>query len=182
MEDSALGAYNIAVSIIGHNTEGKAVVLQLPNGVLVNAVVSKTLFEKHIKPLIENPPKQDATPPPAEKPVAKEPVKVEAKTEPEKMEDLWYDPMMMFDDIRGHARGSGCAIVPDERPGTGRLAWRCKNTGKTWSVELSCIKEALDNLAASSKPSDQSMAINLRKCVYTIEGRERLCASFNAFG
>ncbi len=184
MEDSALGSYNISISIVGHNKEGNAVVLQLPNGVIVNAVISKTLFAKYIQPLIENPPIPETILPKEPKIEAKEPVQVKEVKEPvpTKIEDLWYDPIGMFDDIRYYAATNGRAIVPDERPGTNRIAWKCKNTEKSWSVELSCLKEALDGLDGSSDPKNQSLAMNVRKCIATIEGRQRLCASFNSYG
>lgn len=187
MEANALGTYDIKVSIIGHNTEEHAIVIQLPTGVIVNAVVSKTNFANHMQPLIENPP----PPPPAFVPrnetksddnhIPIQPKQEEQSLLPQKVEDLWYDPMAMFDDIKFHAWTNGRAIIPDERPNTNRLAWKCQNTGKTWSVEISCIKETLDALAVSPNPQDQSKSLNIRKCIWTIEGRERLCAFFNAY-
>jgi len=185
MEDAALGIGNIGIDIVGYDTEQSVLVLQLPSGVLIRAVVSKPDFRVHIKPLIENPP------PPKQLQVAssiKEQQPVIDAPKPEQKQDqvsqvsddLWFDPMSMFIDIKAYAKYNDRSIIPDERPGTNRMAWKCKNTGKSWSVSLPILLETLNKLAASPDPTDQSKAFHIRKCISTIEGRQRLCDSFNA--
>jgi hypothetical protein len=57
--------------------------------------------------------------------------------------DNWDDLFAMFDDIREHAKNNDRAVIEEDRPRQLRLAWRCTNTNKTWSIKIANVKKII---------------------------------------
>lgn len=187
MEDQSLGTVNITVDVIGHDTASNTIVLQLPSGAIVPAIVARGNFSKHIIPLLENPPKKVFRAQPIEVLPQEQPEttvqEVKSVAEPEEkieMDDIWWDVDGMFQEIRWHAKKNGRSIVLDERHiQPPRIAFKCLTTDKSWSLDLKCLNDYCDKLFNSQDTASQSKGFQLRKCISTHEGKERLVESLN---
>lgn len=94
----------------------------------------------------------------------------------ENTDDEWTDMMVMFHDIRGHAQNNGRSIVEEDRiigPGKSKFAWRCTNTGKTWSIKISTFEQCVKEL-------DPINADIIHRAIQTQEGKQNLTASLNS--
>lgn len=88
-------------------------------------------------------------------------------------DDNWDDVWEMFEDIREHAKNNGRTVVEEDRPTQLRLAWRCTNTNKTWSIRISNVKKSLEN----STPDKKDI---MSRAIQTQEGKINLTASLNS--
>jgi hypothetical protein len=86
-------------------------------------------------------------------------------------EDSWDDAKLMFEDIREHAKNNGRAVIEEDRPINLRLAWRCQNTEKTWSIRITNFKASFENV---SEHKDI-----MRRALMTQEGKHNLTAMLN---
>jgi hypothetical protein len=162
VEDRALGASEITVDVIGHDTGTFTIVLQLPSGAIIPATISKANFNKHMVPLFNNPPEK--RPKPAyqqemEALAAKQTENAieEAKSIKFDQDDIWWDINEMFQDIRWHAKNNKRAIVLENRDiKPPRLAFRCQETNKSWSVDLRYLYDFCDKLFNSDKPEESA--------------------------
>jgi hypothetical protein len=186
MDNQTLGLPEITVDVIGHDAASFTIILQLPGGTIIPATITKANFNKHMLPLFENPPEK--RPKPAyqkeiEKFQAKQQIQTaiqEARDDKSEADDLWWDVNEMFQEIRWHAKNNKRAIVLEQRDILPqRVAFRCKDTDKSWSVDLKYLYGFLDKLSNSSNAEESARGFQLRKCVSTIEGRERLVESLN---
>jgi hypothetical protein len=182
MTEAEFGNVDIDVSIIGYNTEANSAIFRLPAGTLVHGKFSKTVFEKQIMPLIKNPPPKQVRQAPVQSFTIVDPN--EQIEKPKVLDDLWWDVEAMFHYIREHATQERCHILCDDRPSTlNVMAWKCAGECKgervSWSVGINIFKQHLDKMANSSDETLKSQAFNLRKCIISSDGRQRLCDSFN---
>jgi phage pi2 protein 07 len=185
MDDHALGASEITVDVIGHDAATYTIVLQLPGGAIIPATITKSNFNKHMVPLFNNPPEKRPKPAyqvnieAAQAKQAKIAIQ-EAKEEKPELDDICWDINDMFQEMRWHAKNNKRAIVLEERNVKPvRLAFRCKETNKSWSVDMKYLYEFLDKLFNSSNPEESARGFQLRKCVSTVEGKNRLVESIN---
>jgi hypothetical protein len=172
---------SIQVNIVGHDTNSNLIMLQLPSGSLIPATVMKSNFTKHLVPLFKNPPVQTAVAIiPETQAIIQEEVKQVQGAKEEKPDDLWWDVEAMFQEMRWHAKSNERSIVLDERSVVPyRLAFKCTKTDKSWSVDIKYLYEHCDKLFTNPDPVAQAKGFQLRKCVATIEGRQRLVESLN---
>lgn len=89
------------------------------------------------------------------------------------VDDNWDDLWNMFEDIREHAKNNGRTVVGEDRPHQLRLAWRCTNTNKTWSIRIANFKKSLNN----TTPDKKEM---VSRATQTQEGRLNLTAALNS--
>jgi hypothetical protein len=89
------------------------------------------------------------------------------------VDDNWDDLFAMFDDIREHAKNNDRAVIEEDRPHQLRLAWRCTNTNKTWSIRITNVKKSLGN----SEPSRKEL---VGRAIMTQDGKIALTASLNS--
>jgi hypothetical protein len=174
---------NIAVNIVGHDVATNTIILQLPSGTIVPATVARAYFNRSIIPLLKDAPKQATQSTPEAKAeikaVIQEATQIAKEVQAE-ADDMWWDVDGMFQEIRWHAKKNGRSIVLDERDiQPPRIAFKCKTTNKSWSIDVKCLNEYCDKLFNSPDPASQSKGFQLRKCIGTHEGKERLVESLN---
>jgi hypothetical protein len=176
---------SIQVSIVGHDTNSNLIMLQLPSGSLIPATVMKANFAKYLTPLFKNPPTQTIpttviSDQGEAQTLLQAGIQLVKEDKEEKPDDLWWDIDAMFQEIRWHAKANERKIVLDERSVVPyRLAFKCIKTDKTWSVDIKYLYEYCDKLFTSPDKNLQSKGFQLRKCVSTVEGRQRLVESLN---
>jgi hypothetical protein len=88
-------------------------------------------------------------------------------------DDNWDDLFAMFDDIREHSKNNGRVVIEEDRPHQLRLAWRCTNTNKTWSIRIANVKKSLNE-------SDPSRKELMGRAIMTQDGKIALTASLNS--
>jgi hypothetical protein len=181
MKDQQSG--NIMLELVGHDVASHTIILQLPSGTIVPATVAKANFNKHILSLIVNPPvnvKEDTLERVQQNEIIQKAIQETVKEVKEEMDDIWWDADGMFQEMRWHAKKNGRAIVLDERiTQPPRLAFKCTNTNTSWSLDIKYLNEHCDRLFNSTDPAQQSKGFQLRKCISTHEGKQRLVDSIN---
>lgn len=65
--------------------------------------------------------------------------------------DEWSDFGALIKDMKAYAIANGQAIVEEDRPAELKWAWRCTNTGKTWSIRIPAIKRYVESLESSGE-------------------------------
>jgi hypothetical protein len=177
----AFGATDITVDVIGHDAATFMVILKLPTGAIIPATISRANFNKHLIPMFANPPPKINKPTPVIEPETQVAVQSALEeAEEEKPDDIWWDPDAMFQDIRWHAKNNSRAVTLDERDvKPQRLAFKCDVGEKSWSVDMTYLYGFLDRLSNSDKTEDQTRAFQLRKCISTNEGKQRLVDALN---
>jgi hypothetical protein len=91
-------------------------------------------------------------------------------------DDNWEDFFFMLDDMRAHAAANGQAIVEEDRPLQLRLAFRCKNTQKTWSIRITNVKKSLKQ---EQDAGNASKADVFSRAIMTQEGKKSLVSVIN---
>lgn len=98
-------------------------------------------------------------------------------------DDSWDDFVEMLDNIKKHA-SNGNTIVEEDRPHQLRLAFRCTNTNKTWSIKISDVNKSIVKLETKQDNQDQIIkdiivASALRTFIMTQAGKQTLLNIIN---
>lgn len=84
----------------------------------------------------------------------------------------------MLQDMKQHALNNGQAIEIADRPTELRWAWKCKNTGKTWSIRIGTLKKYQESLNLGDG-SNKKKADILARLMQTQEGKQNLLDVIN---
>lgn len=95
-------------------------------------------------------------------------------------DDNWDNVWDMFEDIREHAKNNGRAVIEEDRPIQLRLAWRCTNTNKTWSIRITDFKKSIDDIQKTDASASTNRGDLLRKAIMTQSGKENLTRVLNS--
>jgi len=90
----------------------------------------------------------------------------------ENANDNWDDFDAMLQDMKQYALNNGQVIEMADRPMQLRWAWKCKNTGKSWSIKISTLKEYIQSL-------DQKKQATFSKILSSQEGKQGLLNIIN---
>lgn len=95
-----------------------------------------------------------------------------SKTSPDTVDDNWDNVWEMMDDIKEHAKNNGRSVIEEDRPHELRLAWRCTNTNKTWSIRITNFRKTANDRNGGLELLD--------RCLQTQEGKDNLTKSLNS--
>ena len=96
------------------------------------------------------------------------------------VEDNWDDFDAMIQDMKQHAKNHNQAIVMADRPTQLRLAWKCEDTGKTWSIKIGKLREYIKQLDSSDEELDKRKANILTNVFMTQDGKIELLLAINS--
>jgi len=96
----------------------------------------------------------------------------------EPVSDSWDDFDAMLQDMKQYALNNGQAIEMADRPAELRWGWKCKNTGKTWSIGIGTLKKYKESLNLGNDV-DQKKADVLARTMQTQEGKQNLLDVIN---
>ncbi len=89
------------------------------------------------------------------------------------VDDNWDDFFTLFDNIREYAKNNNRAVIEEDRPHQLRLAWRCTNTNKTWSIKIANVKKSLKD----ADPMKQEL---VNSAIISQDGKKTLTTILNS--
>jgi len=96
-------------------------------------------------------------------------------------DDNWDDFGEMMIDMKNHAQNNGRAIIEEDRPVQLRIAYRCTNTNKTWSIKINKLRDYTEKLKATGEQLDsgKNKGDVISLAMSSQEGKQKLLEMIN---